>query len=180
MGSSVIDNFSQALISLAEEKKHTMAVQHAAAAMLPSMVLPEARQFLNHPSVKIADKKSFLAKIIPPDAPQEFVNFVLLIVDRRYTRFLPELLDKTVDLAMKAQGCEVITVITAREIDSAEENYIRQDLETRWSTKVFLKKRQNPSLIGGIIIQREDRMYDGSILGRIKSLRRKLTEQSVR
>jgi F-type H+-transporting ATPase subunit delta len=179
MGSSVIDNFSQALISLAKEKQHTAAIQAAAVTMLPFLAMSEVRQFLNHPLVNIADKKSFLAKIIPADAPKEFVNFILLIADRRYTRMLPEILDKTIDLAVKAQGCEVITVITAREIDPEEEAYIRKDLETRWSAKVFLKKRSNPSLIGGIIIQREDQLYDGSILGQIKSLRRKLTEQSV-
>jgi F-type H+-transporting ATPase subunit delta len=179
MGSSVIDNFSQALISLAQEKEHTVAIQQAAAAMQPILGMPEVRQFLNHPSVITADKKSFLAKVMPADAPQEFVNFIYIIIDRRYTRLLPEILDKTIDLAVKAQGCEVITVITARELDPKEEAYIRQDLETRWSTKVFLKKRQNPSLIGGIIIQREDQLYDGSISGQIKSLRRQLTEQSV-
>jgi F-type H+-transporting ATPase subunit delta len=180
MGFSTIDNFSQALVSLAKEKQHIVAIQQAAAAMLPILGMPEVRQFLNHPLVQIADKKSFLAKIIPADVPQEFVNFIYIIVDRRYTRLLPEILDKTIDLAVKAQGCEVITVITARELDPEEEAYIRRDLETRWSTKAFLKKRQNPSLIGGIIIQREDQLYDGSILGQIKSLRRQLTEQSVK
>ncbi|HYH02273.1 MAG TPA: ATP synthase F1 subunit delta [Bacillota bacterium] len=179
MGASVINDFSKALISLAEQKQNVAAIQRAAEELLPLLKHPEVRQFLNHPTVKAVDKKVFLSKIIPTEAPQEFINFVHLITDRRYTPLLPDILDRTIDLAVKVQGSEVVTIITAREISPEEENSIRMDLEKRWSTRIFLKKRHNPNLIGGIIIQREDELFDGSVLGQIKSLRRKLTEKSV-
>lgn len=179
MASSVTHDYPKALVSLMLPKKKVKAVQQAAEAMLPLVKLPEVRQFLNHPAVKPADKKEFLTKLIPTDAPQEFINFIHLITDRRYAQLLVEMLDATIDLAQKAQGNEVVTVITANEITAEQEVMICKDLEKKWSTRIFLKKRVNPNILGGMIVQREDRLYDGSVLGQIKQLRRKLTEDSV-
>jgi F-type H+-transporting ATPase subunit delta len=175
----VVDNFSRALIELAVQKQKVLLMQRMAEALLPVVKIPEVRQFFNHPQISIADKKAFLKKVLPSEAPQEFINFFHLIIDRRYTALLPNIFDRVIDLAFKSQGFEVVTIITARELNSEEVTKLRRNLELRWSIKIFLKQRQNPNLIGGIIIQRDDRFYDGSILGRIKSLRRKLIEQSV-
>lgn len=179
MTSPIIYNISKALVDLAVEKQNVAAVHDFAADLLPKINLPEVRTFLNHPLVKPADKKEFFIRIMAENAPQEFINMIHLIIDRRYTSLLPEIMDQTIDLAIKAQGYEIITAITANPLSEAEAEQIRIDLETRWATRVYLKNRSNPNLIGGIIIQREDRMYDGSLLGRINDLRRILTEQSV-
>ncbi|MGD8400494.1 MAG: ATP synthase F1 subunit delta [Bacillota bacterium] len=179
MGKSIAENYCRALVALAVEKKKVAAIMQSAAALLPVVKMPEVDLFLNHPSITAADKKELAVRFLARDTPQEFVNFLHLLIDRRRTRLLPELLDRTIDLAMKAQGYEVVNLITARELSAEEEASIRKDLETQWATKLFIKKRCNPNLIGGIIIKREDQLYDGSILGQLTSLRRKLTERSV-
>jgi F-type H+-transporting ATPase subunit delta len=179
MASPIVHNFSKALVDLTVEKGNVAAIRDAATGLLPRISLPEVRTFLNHPSVKNADKREFLTRIIPEDAPQELINLIHLIVDRRYTPLLPEILNEITDLAIKAQGYEIITVITAAPFSQTEAEQIRVDLEAKWATRIFLRIRVNPNLIGGMIVQRGDRMYDGSLLGKIDSLRRILTEQSV-
>jgi F-type H+-transporting ATPase subunit delta len=179
MNPLVVDNLSRALVELATEKQKVAEIREMAAAVLPIVNMPEVKQFLNYPLIKAADKKAFLVKIFPPEVPQEFINFFHLIIDRRYTESLPDICERVIELGFKAEGVEVVTVVTARELNPDEEDTLRRRLEARWAARVFLKKRHNPALIGGIVIQREDRLYDGSILGRIKSLRRILTEQSV-
>jgi F-type H+-transporting ATPase subunit delta len=176
---SIVEKYSRALIALAQEKRNVAAIMQSAAALLPVVKMPEINQFLNHPSITTADKRELAVRLLAGSAPQEFVNFIHLIIDRRHTRLLPELLDHTIDLAMKTQGYEVVTLITARELSDREEASIRKSLEARWATRLFIKKRCNPNLIGGIIIKREDQLYDASILGQITSLRGKLTERSV-
>jgi F-type H+-transporting ATPase subunit delta len=179
MASPIVHNFSKALVDLAVEKGNVAAIHDAADSLLPRISLPEVRTFLNHPSVKNGDKKEFFTRIIPEDAPQELINLIHLIVDRRYTALLPEILNEIADLTIRAQGYEIITVITAVPFSETEAEQIRVDLEAKWATRIFLKIRVNPNLIGGMIIQRDDRMYDGSLLGKINGLRRILTEQSV-
>jgi F-type H+-transporting ATPase subunit delta len=178
-GRLIVDNYCRALVGLAAEKHDITTIKQIAMAMLPVMKLPEVSQFLNYPLVSPADKKEFVVNLFPADTPQELINFFHLIIDRRHTRLFSEILDRIIDLAMKEQGFEVVTLITARELSESEEVSILQNLERRWKTKLYLKKRHNPNLIGGIVIQREDVLYDGSILGQIKSLRRKLTAPSV-
>jgi F-type H+-transporting ATPase subunit delta len=179
MPSPIVHNFSKALVDLAIEKRDVAAVHDSAAALLPALTLPEVRIFLNHPSVKPADKKAFLTRIIPDGTSQELINLIHLIIDRSYTYLLPEILNQTIDLAIKSQGYEIITAITAEPFSNTEAEQLQATLEARWETKIFLKTRVNPNLIGGMIIQRDDRLYDGSLLGKINGLRRILTEQSV-
>jgi F-type H+-transporting ATPase subunit delta len=179
MTSPIVHNYSKALVDLAVEKQNVAAIHDSAADLLPKVILPEVQRFLHHPSVNPADKKQFLNRIIREDTPQELVNFLHLIIDRRYTPLLPKILEESIDLAIKMQGFEIVTAITAQPLSETEIEQISLDLEARWATRVFLKTRVNPNLIGGMIIQREDRLYDGSLLGKINSLRRILTEQSV-
>lgn len=179
MESPVIFGFSKALVDLAAELGIVPAIQQAAEQLLPRLTVAEIRQYLNHPAVNPEDKKKLCLKLIEANTPQEFINFINLIIDRHYPRFLPQILEKTVELAIKAQGYEIITLISAAELTVREEQMIRSDLEKRWSTRIFIKKRVNPNLIGGIIIQRDDRLYDGSILGQIRQIKSILTEESV-
>jgi F-type H+-transporting ATPase subunit delta len=179
MTSPIVHNFSKALVDLAMEKQNVAAVHDSAVDLLARLDLPEVRMFLNHPSVKLADKREFLTRVIPDGTPQELINLIHLISDRRYTLLLPEILNEVIDLAIKAQGYEIITAITAKPFSQNEVDRIRAELEAKWATKIFLKTRVNPNLIGGMIIQRDDRLYDGSLLGKINGLRRMLTEQSV-
>jgi F-type H+-transporting ATPase subunit delta len=179
MTSPIVHNFSKALVDLAVEQGNVAAVHDSAVELLARIDLPEVRMFLDHPSVKLADKRDFLTRILPDDTPQKLINLIHLTVDRRYTSLLPEIVSEIIDLAIKAQGYEIITAITATPFSQDEADRIRLELEARWATKLFMKTRVNPNLLGGMIIQRDDRLYDGSLLGKINGLRRILTEQSV-
>ncbi|HEY8464692.1 MAG TPA: ATP synthase F1 subunit delta [Bacillota bacterium] len=174
-----ICNFAKAMVDLAQEMQLLDEVRQAAEELLPRLNLPEVRQYLLHPLVKADDKKSFCRKLIAASVPQVFINFVDLIIDRRHFRWLPRIMEETIKLAIKAQGYEIITLISAKELTKAETELIRKELEQHWSIRVFLEKRVNPSLIGGIVIQRGDQLYDGSILGKINQLRTILTGQPV-
>ncbi len=65
-------------------------------------------------------------------------------------------------------------ITTAVDLSAGELNGIRQQLSQRLSKTVVAESVVDPSIIGGLVVQVGDRLVDGSVSTRLKSLRREL------
>ena len=173
-----VSNFSRALVVLAKERKILEQVREAAEQVLSALSVPEMAQFLTHPRVPVRGKREILQRVAPADAPVEFKNFLNLVIDRRRERQLPVILESVVEETLRTQGFEIVELISARPMSQSQQTALKEDLEKVWHSKVFLKYRENPNLIGGIIIRRGDQLIDGSLSGRLNSLRDVLLEKT--
>jgi len=177
MYSQVALNYSQALVELAKEQGNLDQILAEAEKLLPLVKMKEMEHFLKHPKVPIQNKREILLKIIPVEAPKMLANFLSLIVDRRRANFLPMIIESLVDLARQAKGYALVELISAQPLNETEQEGVRLRLEQTWQTKVFVKYRENPGLIGGIIIRRGDELIDGSLSGQIKALKHFLLQE---
>jgi F-type H+-transporting ATPase subunit delta len=178
MRSQAASNFSFAMVELAKERNLLEAVRNASESILPGLRLPELADFLKHPKVPGVQKKELLIKLAPSDTPREFLNFLELIIDRKREEFLIPILEGVVDLTLQAWGFEIAEIISAVPLSDAERNQITDNLEKAWDKKLFIRYREKPALIGGIIIRRGDQIIDGSLTGQIHSLRQVLLEET--
>jgi len=176
MSSKAEYNFSRALIELARERDLLQPVRETAAALLPVFDVPEVRFFISHPLVAKDDKKDLFRRLLPEETTREFKNFISLAIDRGLAKLLPLIIKRVIDMAIEAQGFEIVTLIAARPMSEGERETVLRQLEKRWSTKIFLRYRENPNLLGGVIIQRGDRLYDGSLTGQLNQLRQFLVD----
>jgi F-type H+-transporting ATPase subunit delta len=167
-------NFSQALVSLAKERAILDPVQMAAQELATALKVPELTKFLSHPSVPVQGKRDILKRLVPPGSPPEFDNFINLIIDRRREGILTSILEAVIDRVLEAKGYEIVELISAFSLADSERDLIRKNLEGSWRIKVALKYRQNPNLIGGIIIRRGDQLIDGSLSGQLNALKQLL------
>ena len=135
-------------------------------------------QFLKHPKVPVQSKREILLKLISDDAPEMLNNFFSLIVERRRVNLLPMIMESLVDLARQAKGYAIVELISAQPLTESEQAGVKSRLEKTWQTKVYVKYRENPGLIGGIIIRRGDELIDGSLSGQIKALKRLLLQET--
>lgn len=173
----VARNFSQAMVSLAQEQGILDGVQKAAEELLGALKLPELVKYLSHPKVPIAAKRDILNWLLPPQSPPEFTNFLNLIIDRCREDFLIPILEAVLDGILAAKGFKIVELISALPFDESEQDTIQKSLEKTWQAKVALKYRLNPNLIGGIIIRYGDQLIDGSLAGQLNSLKQQLIEE---
>lgn len=178
MRSPAVFSFSQALVDLAQEKGLLGEIQNASQQLSLYLKLPELVQFLNHPKVPAQGKKEMLMRLTPPDSPKEFRNFLNLIIDRHREELLPAMIEEVVNLTLKVQGYQVVDLVSAQVLSEEEQAVILRDLEKSWGAKVFIRYRENPALIGGVIIRRDDQLYDGSLAGQLKALKQWLLENN--
>jgi F-type H+-transporting ATPase subunit delta len=65
-------------------------------------------------------------------------------------------------------------ITTAVDLSAEELNGIRQQLSQRLGKTVIAEAVVDPAIIGGLVVQVGDRLVDGSVSTRLKSLRREL------
>lgn len=106
-------------------------------------------------------------------------NFLLALIEENRMMFLDQIVDFLEDFWFEKKGIEKITVLSAIPLDDRQKNELIQQLEKSFQKKIIIENQPDPSLIGGIKIQRGSTYFDFSIEGNLKKLREVLTEISI-
>jgi F-type H+-transporting ATPase subunit delta len=173
----VARNFGQAMVALAQEKNILDSVCKASEDLLDALKVPELVKYISHPKVPIAGKREVLKRLLPPECPPEFTNFLNLIIDRRREAVLVPILEAVLDGILEAQGFKIVELISALPLNESEQDSIKKSLEKIWKAKVALQYRENSNLIGGIIVRHGDQFIDGSLSGQLNALKQHLIEE---
>ncbi|HET9051429.1 MAG TPA: ATP synthase F1 subunit delta, partial [Candidatus Dormibacteraeota bacterium] len=97
-------------------------------------------------------------------------NLVRLLVQRRRTDLLPRILEQYDRLADRASGRVRAEVTTAVALDRDQEARLRQELARHLGGDVQTTVRQDPGIIGGLVVRIGDRVIDSSVRTRLREL----------
>jgi F-type H+-transporting ATPase subunit delta len=107
-------------------------------------------------------------------------NFLKVLVDNGREEILEEVLDRYEQLVKEHLGRIEVGVTTAVELSQEQLDRLKERLErTLEGKEVILETKVDPELIGGVVFRFGGRMMDGSIRGRLESLREGMLERSV-
>ena len=97
-------------------------------------------------------------------------NLARLLVERRRTALLPEILDYYDELADRESGVLRAEITTAVPIDEKLEREISKALSDRFGHSVQSTLRHDPSIIGGLVVRIGDRVIDDSVRTHLQQL----------
>jgi len=107
-------------------------------------------------------------------------NFLKVLVDNGREEILEEALGRYENLVKEHLGRIEVGVTTAVELSEEQLDSLKERLEgTLVGKEVVLETDVDPELIGGAVFRFGGRMMDGSIRGRLESLREGMLERSV-
>lgn len=179
MHSQTAINYGRAMVELAKEKKILDQLVTVTKDLIQELQITELQEFLKHPKAPVTAKRKMLQYLISKNqVPPEFQNFLNLVLERRRENLLLPILEAIVDQALKAQGYQVVELISALPLPEEKQKSIGEVLEKAWHTKISLQYRENPNLIGGIIIRRGDELIDGSLSGQLSAMKRILISET--
>ena len=72
----------------------------------------------------------------------------------------------------KLLGKVKIEVVTVNASQKDKLDFIKSQLEGIWGTNLELSFKENQEILGGIVLQVEDKYFDGSILGKVNELKK--------
>jgi F-type H+-transporting ATPase subunit delta len=107
-------------------------------------------------------------------------NFLKVLVDNGREEILEEVLGRYEQLVKEQLGRIEIGVTTAVELSEEQLDRHKRRLErVLEGREVILETNVDPELVGGAVFRFGGRMMDGSIRGRLESLREEMLERSV-
>lgn len=171
MTSAVVRNYARALVELMKEGNRLDFTGKLAEILIGYLKDRELMLFFKHPKVPLQEKKALFLKLLPSDTPQEIVNFINLIFDRGRHNLLLQIFEAIRRLCILEQGYEMVTIISAKPLTDDERGQIIKELESLWEISIYPEFRVNPNILGGIIIRRGDKLYDGSLMRRLTEIK---------
>ncbi|MGC8666625.1 MAG: ATP synthase F1 subunit delta [Chthonomonadales bacterium] len=136
--------------------------------------MPLLRRSLESPLMPAARKREVVDQVLAPRLHELTVRFLHLLIGKRREEILPDV-QRTYDrMADLQQGIVRAEAVTAVELDDVQRAALVEALERRTGRNVDLTVRVDPAIIGGVVVQLEDTVIDGSVRGALERLREQM------
>ena len=130
---------------------------------------------LSNPVVDEANRDGIIKNVGERLAASPTVlNAVRLMARRGRLGALPDVATVLTRLADEKAGVLRATVTSARPLSEDYYRSLAAELEKRTSRKILLERREDPTLLAGIVTRIGDHTIDGSVRGRLAAIERQL------
>lgn len=140
---------------------------------------PEFQNLLMSDSVGRDDKLGIVDRVIAPKSSDFFANFLRVLIRHGRISMLPMIQSVLAQLQEVAAGKRRVRVRTAKPLTSSARSQIVSDLKMKLGFDALLQETVDASLIGGMILQVGDTVYDSSLRSRLKQLKSRLVEKAL-
>jgi F-type H+-transporting ATPase subunit delta len=130
---------------------------------------PAVAEAMRNPRVSMADRVRLVLELLD-GLEQPTRNLVRLLVERGRSGLMGAVLEHYRALADAASGLTRVEVVAAVRVDQALEQSIAQTLAERLGGRIQTTVRQDPEILGGLIIRIGDRVIDSSLRTRLRQL----------
>jgi len=132
---------------------------------------------LTNPALRRADRRRVLDGLLQRiGAEPQTKNLIYLLLDGERLASV-EAIAREVNAMIEARSGKTSAEVTsAKPLDAAQLSQITAALEKLSGKKVAVTKREDPSLLGGVVAKLGDTVYDGSLRTQLRTLRDELTK----
>lgn len=172
ISSEIAEPYAQALMSIAQQNDLTQQFGDNCRDLENLMEeSDEFAQFVVNPVIDSEDKKAVLRQVMGDNANSDFVNFLMLLVDKRRIVFLKEIVAQFSDLIRKLNNVVLAEVTSATELNDEQKQALVDRVKGMTeASDVELKITIEPQLIGGVIIKVGSKVIDASIKGQLRRI----------
>lgn len=172
---NVAKRYAKALFEVAKEQNIITAAENdllLVAGVLKD--LPEFAKLLEHPNVSSEAKTDLLTKAFEGKISVPVWNTLQLMVAKGRGGLFVQLLEQFVEIANEASGKVTAVAYTPELLTEAESQAVADTFSAITGKTVTLRNEVDPSLLGGIRVRIGDRLYDGSLSGKLDRLKKEL------
>ncbi|HEY4180428.1 MAG TPA: ATP synthase F1 subunit delta [Kofleriaceae bacterium] len=137
----------------------------------------ELQTLLANPAIRRADRRKVIdALLTRVMATQAVKNLVYLLLDGERLYALPDISREVTHMIEAKAGRVSAEVTSAKPLDPAQLSQITAALEKLSGKKVDVVRKEDPSLLGGVVAKVGDTVYDGSLRTQLRAIREELTK----
>jgi F-type H+-transporting ATPase subunit delta len=133
--------------------------------------------FLENPAVALEEKQQFLDQQFSQNVSPWVLRLLKLLVENQRVAIFSQLVEQFNAMALHSENAAQAEVVSATELEEELKTRIRKTLESTFGfSRVDLQNRVDPGLLGGVIIKLQDRVIDGSYVGRLEEMRKQFSK----
>ncbi|WP_206811212.1 F0F1 ATP synthase subunit delta [Paradesulfitobacterium ferrireducens] len=167
--------YAQALFELAVETDSLDQIQEELQGLTELVQSnTEVEQVLYHPHISLTEKKSLMDKLVGDQVGETVRNFLHLLIDRRRQNLLPLIVREFTQLADDKRQVIEAKVLSAVSLTPSQEERLKKELSRLTGKDVRLVSELRPELIGGVMVQVGDRVFDGTVAHSLERMREEL------
>jgi len=130
---------------------------------------------LNNPKIEIRQKQEIANAILQNEVPELIVNFLKVLIESGRIESFPTIAKQYRSLAYKHSKIQVVRIASAFELENEQIHAIGEKYRRLYdASSVITEYQTDPSLLGGLVVHVGDMVYDHSMSGRLKSMKKTL------
>ncbi|MGG1572969.1 F0F1 ATP synthase subunit delta [Fictibacillus sp. NRS-1165] len=135
----------------------------------------DIERILNHPKISEKQKKQIVKDIIGTDISASVLNTVFLLIDRNRQGLITEMAGQFIELANESRGIADATVYSVRLLSEDEKRQLEETFaKPAGKQRLRIENIIDQSLVGGVRIRIGNRIFDGSVRGKLERIERQL------
>ncbi len=164
--------YASALFSLAREKKAEAA--YGSALETVQKAFEEAPQYpalLNTPAVPAGERAALAAQAFSETVPADVLSLIQILSSKGLVSAFGSITAEYLKLLEEMRRTLAASVRSAVPLNGDERERLKRKLEKMTGRSVILTCSVDPSLLGGMIVEAEGRVYDGSRKSRLRQIK---------
>jgi F-type H+-transporting ATPase subunit delta len=173
--SAVAGRYAKALFALAKEGGAVQPIADDLGRTAAVASDPTIEPALRSPLLAAARRRDLAEMLVRElKLPDLLARFVRLLADQQRLAALPAIAERFQNLLDRDLGRVRITIRSARALDAKQEQGIVATFATLTGKQVIPTVAINPDLLGGVVVEAEGKVYDGSVRTHLDRLAKEL------
>ena len=164
--------YAEALFELAVQGGVTKETSEGLETVISALLqTPAYKALLASPAITKEERLNALDSTFRGKIPDILLAILRMMVSRGHVSALSRMAEDYEELARGYRGESIAVVTSAVPLKEAETVALRAKLEKKLGRKVTLQCQVNPDLIGGIRVEVDGRVIDGSIRNKLEEIK---------
>ena len=167
--------YSTALFELAREAGQEDQVGAEIAQFYAAYSGSELQSILINPAFAVDSRKRILIQVANAQGLSvRTTHFLALLLERDRLGYLPEIVSSYQRLLNEAKGRVEGKLVSASPLEPAEIERLLGTLQAISGKQVILHQETDPALIGGLRVELEGKIYDGTVSTQLEKMRQRI------
>lgn len=158
------------MLALEEGKaaEYGKALDEAAGAILAE---PQFLELLSSPAIGVSERLSAAEAVFSGRYPEHIVSFLMLLCEKGRMRHIAEINEDYTRLLREHERISDALVTSAEPLSEEEAKRLCEKLRVSLGHEVKIINKVDRSIIGGLVIEVDGKVLDGSVRGRLAEIK---------
>ncbi|WCK54346.1 F0F1 ATP synthase subunit delta [Aneurinibacillus sp. Ricciae_BoGa-3] len=139
----------------------------------------EFENLLTHPKISVDEKKNLINQLFQGKVSDITLNFVNLLIERGREHELGQVTATFTELSNETRGLADAIVTTAKPLTEEEIKQLADSFGQKLNKTLRVTTVVDPTILGGVVVRIGNRLYDGSIKGKLDRFTQQIKQAQV-